>query len=131
MTAASEPRTDARAVIWMIAAIIQPFRLDAVVLALEAIEGFGGMTVSECCGFGREKAIEGRGCGVPAQSGVVDFTKKTKLEIVAGSEVHAAEIVDVIARTAHTGNRGDGKIFSWPVSRVVRVRTFEEGATAL
>lgn len=124
MTAASEPRTDARTDIWMIAAIIQPFRLDAVMLALEALEGFGGMTVSECCGFGGEKVIESREDGVPAQSGVVDFVKKTKLEIVAGSEVRAAEIVDVIARTAHTGNRGDGMIFCWPVSRVVRIRTF-------
>ena len=41
--------------LWMIVAVIQPFKLDAVTLALEAIPNFGGMTVSECRGFGKKK----------------------------------------------------------------------------
>lgn len=121
----------ANADIWMVMAIVQPFRLDAVMLALEAIEGFGGMTVSNCRGFGREKVVEDREGRTPPQSAAVDFTDKCKLEIVAASRLIADAIVDAIARTAHTGNRGDGKIFSWLVSRAVRVRTFEEGFTAV
>ena len=38
--------------LWMVLAIIQPFKLDAVTLALEAIPGFSGMTVSACRGLG-------------------------------------------------------------------------------
>ncbi len=121
----------ASADIWMVLAIIQPFRLDAVTLALEAIEGFSGMTVSNCHGFGREKVIEDREGQTQPRLAVVDFTDKVKLEIVVASRTSADAITDAIARTAHTGNRGDGKILSWPVSRAVRVRTFDEGSTAV
>ena len=122
---------DASADIWMVMAILQPFRLDAVMLALEAIEGFGGMTVTNCRGFGHEKVVKDREGRAQPQASVVDFVDKVKLEVVAASRLNADAIVDAIARTAHTGNRGDGKIFSWPVSRAVRVRTFEEGLTAV
>ena len=122
---------EANADIWMVMAIIPPFRLDAVTLALEALEGFGGMTVVNCRGFGREKVVEDREGRTQPPSSAVDFVDRVKLEVVAASRRNADRIVDAIARTAHTGNRGDGKVFSWPVSRAVRVRTFEEGATAV
>ena len=34
-------------------------------------------------------------------------------------------------KTLYTGNIGDGKIFVYPVSRVVKIRTGEEGFAAL
>ena len=111
--------------LWLVLAIIQPFKLDSVTLALEAIQGFGGMTVSDCRGFGREKVEEG------SPASVADFTDKVKLEVVVAGKEHANAIVDIIARAAHTGNRGDGKVFTWPIARAVRVRTFDEGAPAL
>ena len=111
--------------LWLVLAIIQPFKLDSVTLALEAIQGFGGMTVSDCRGFGREKVEEG------SPAGLVDFTDKVKLEVAVAGREHANAIVDVIARAAHTGNRGDGKVFTWPLARAVRVRTLDEGAPAL
>lgn len=137
--------------LWMIVAIIQPFKLDVVTLALEAIPEFVGVTVSDCRGFGHGKVR-----GEPTDSdrvalsereqsqrpaiwrdpseqpgSVVDFTPKVKLEIVVTTRVIANRVVDVITRAAHTGRRGDGKIFVLRVDRVVRVRTFEEGANAV
>ena len=126
--------------IWMVLAVIQPFKLDAVTLALEELAGFGGMTVTECRGFGQEKRadLEGEPENPGAHprrrrtdTGLVDFTAKVKLEIAALGRHQADAIVDTIASAAHTGRRGDGKIFAWPVTRAVRVRTLEEGARAL
>lgn len=127
---------------WVILAIIQPFKLDAVTLALEELPGFGGMTVSECRGFGRGKlAAEGADeltqSGKPASRAaapgaqVVDFTAKVRIEIaVAGREV-AERVIETISRAAHTGRRGDGKIFAWPIERAIRIRTFDERSSAL
>ena len=124
----------------MVLAIVQPFKLDAVTLALENIAGFGGMTVSDCRGFGRGKVAEeddavDRGNSVStARSNrpvVQDFTKKTRIEIAVHGRTLADAIVEAIARTAHTGRRGDGKVFLWPVARAVRVRTLETDVRAL
>ena len=38
-------------------AIIQQFKLSSVTMALQEIPGFPGMTVSDCRGFGKEKAL--------------------------------------------------------------------------
>lgn len=127
--------------LWMVLAIIQPFRLDEVTLALEALPGFGGMTVSECRGFGHGKVggevpVDDVDAGAriarrETELGVSDFTDKVKLEVAVASRERAQAVVAAIATAAHTGNRGDGKIFAWSVARAVRVRTFEEGARAL
>lgn len=124
----------------MVLAVIQPFKLDAVTLALEELAGFGGMTVTECRGFGQEKLADlqeesERSASHPRRrrndTGLVDFTAKVKLEIATVGRVQADAIVDTIASAAHTGRRGDGKIFAWPITRAVRVRTLEEGSGAL
>ena len=126
------PATD----LWMVLAIIQPFRLDAVTLALEAIPGCGGMTVSECRGFGQgrvagelSKGEDRDGCVEAA--GVVDFTPKLRVDVAVATRARADVVVETIARAAHTGRRGDGKIFLWLLSRAVRVRTMEEDERAL
>ena len=136
-----------RADLWMVLAIIQPFKLDAVMLALlEAIPAFGGMTVSDCRGFGHgriageesdeevlEEASRGTGDTTPRDSrGVVtDFTRKVRVEIAVAGRARAEQVVETIARAAHTGRRGDGKVFAWPMRHAVRVRTFDEGERAL
>jgi nitrogen regulatory protein PII len=122
--------------LWMVQAIIQPFKLDQVTRALEAIAGFSGMTVSSGRGFGREK-LEDRQAAANAPGGrspretIEEFTEKVRLDIVLTGRRRADDVVAVIARAAHTGNRGDGKIFVWPLTRVVRVRTLEENELAL
>ena len=121
--------------LWLVVAFIQPFKLDDVTLALERVAGFAGMTVSECRGFGHEKLEDLRATtadSAPSRSGeLIDFTAKIRVEVaVAGSDV-ADSVIDAIARAAHTGLRGDGKILRIPVDRAVRVRTMLEGGGAL
>lgn len=53
-----------------------------------------------------------------------------KIEIVARDEL-VEKIVEVIQKTAHTGNPGDGKIFVVNVEEVVKIRTNERGEGAI
>lgn len=123
--------------LWMVQAVIQPFKLDAVTRALESVAGFGGMTVTNVRGFGREKfedrdmAVRTTERGRAPRDSLDEFTGKVRLDIAVSGRGRADDVAAVIARTAHTGNRGDGKIFLWPLSRVIRVRTMEEGVSAL
>jgi len=127
--------------LWMVEAVIQPFKLDAVTLALEGTAAFRGMTVTDCRGFGHEKLTnmaEGALAGDKAapilrhgDADVVDFTPKVKLEAVVWGRVAADAVADTIVRVARTGRRGDGKVFVWPLARAVRIRTLDEGAKAV
>ena len=128
--------------LWLVIAIIQPFRVDAVTLALENIPGFGGMTVSDCRGFGHGKVSDEGAEDAAEQSGsaarighraneVLDFTPKVRLDIAVAGRERADRVVEAIGRSAHTGRRGDGKVFALPLNVAVRVRTFDEGRSAL
>lgn len=122
--------------LWMVMAVIQPFKLDSVTRALETVVGFAGMTVSDCRGFGREKlesaeAGENDAKRYESDSGLVDFTAKVKLEIAVAGRDRADAVVEQLTHAARTGRRGDGKVFVWPIVNAVRVRTAEAGARAL
>ena len=129
--------TDDEAELWMVVAIIQPFKLDAVTMALEGINGFGGMTVTLCRGFGRGKSRRAEpNAPVGARrrmtdTGLTDFTEKVKLEIAVAGRAQSRRVVEAIVHAAHTGNRGDGKVFVWPFAQATRIRTFEADAIAL
>ena len=43
----------------------------------------------------------------------------------------ARMVADCIAKSAHTGEIGDGKIFIYPVIEAIRIRTHEEGDVAI
>ena len=109
----------------IITAMIQPFMLDKVADALEAIDGFPGMTVTGARGFGRRRAAA-EGTSAPLDQ----FIEKARIEIVTPDGM-AGRIVETIVRHARTGNRGDGKVFVWPVEQAVRVRTGETNEGAL
>lgn len=114
----------------MITAVVQPFMLTRLMRSLEAITDFPGMTVTEVQGFGREKSHHEAGAVHSRIEDVVDFVKKVRLDIVA-HDAMVESIVGEIARTAHTGNRGDGKIFVLPVENAVRIKTGETGEAAV
>lgn len=124
---------------WMIEAIIQPFKLEAVTLALAGLPGFGGMTVSDCRGFGRGKLAADSASAQGhsgerrshAESEFTDFTSKVRIEIAVATRTAADAVADTIAQSAHTGRRGDGKIFMWAMARAIRVRTFQTDSAAL
>ncbi|MFM8002952.1 MAG: P-II family nitrogen regulator, partial [Actinomycetota bacterium] len=60
----------------------------------------------------------------------VDFIPKVRLEMVVDDAV-ADRVVEVIVKSAGTGKIGDGKVWITDVSRVVRIRTGEEGRDAI
>lgn len=129
--------------IWMIEAIIQPFKLDVVTLAIEELPEFRGMTVSDCRGSGEAKlgylgpsaATRSREASQETRrrrdTDLIDFMPKVKLAIVVAGREAADRIIRTIATTARTGRSGDGMIFAWPLARVVRIRTSEEGESAM
>ena len=109
-----------------IEAIIKPFKLDEVKDALNEI-GIQGMTVTEVKGFGRQKGHTELYRGAEY---IVDFIPKIKLEIVTSDEL-APNVVSTIEKVAKTGKIGDGKIFVYAVEEVIRIRTGEQGETAV
>jgi len=109
-----------------IEAIIKPFKLDDVREALSEI-GIAGMTAIEVKGFGRQKGHTELYRGAEY---VIDFLPKVKLEIVIKDE-QLDSCIEAITSAARTGKIGDGKIFVSDVSRVVRIRTGEEGDDAV
>jgi nitrogen regulatory protein P-II 1 len=109
-----------------ISAIIRPFKLDEVKIAL-VNAGIVGMTVSEVRGFGRQKGQTERYRG---SEYTVEFLQKLKLEVVVDDE-QVDMVLDKIVAAARTGEIGDGKIFVSSVEQVVRIRTGEKNQSAL
>ena len=109
-----------------IEAIIKPFKLDEVKDALNEI-GLKGITVIEAKGFGRQKGHTELYRGAEY---VVDFLPKVKVEVVIADTL-LEKAMDAIIKAAHTGKIGDGKIFVYDVSHVVRIRTGETGEDAV
>jgi nitrogen regulatory protein P-II 1 len=107
-------------------AIIRPFKLDEVKIAL-VNAGIVGMTVSEVRGFGRQKGQTERYRG---SEYTVEFLQKLKVEIVV-EDNQVDMVVDKIIAAARTGEIGDGKIFISPVEQVVRIRTGEKNTEAV
>ncbi len=87
----------------MIVAMIKPFKLQDVVLALESVPGFPGMTVSESRGFGRTHLD-----GPPDRlKDLTDFNPCARVEIIVDDGLSDI-VVDALLRGAHTGTDGDG-----------------------
>ncbi len=107
-------------------AIIRPFKLDEVKIAL-VNAGVVGMTVSEVRGFGRQKGQTERYRG---SEYTVEFLQKLKIEIVI-EDGQVDMVVDKIVAAARTGEIGDGKIFITPVEKIIRIRTGEKDFEAV
>ena len=110
----------------LVTAVVKPFKLDDVKLALEAL-GVQGMTVSEVQGYGRQRGHTEVYRGAEY---TVSFVPKVRIEVLV-DDADALRVVDAIVAAASTGSIGDGKVWTTPVGDVVRVRTGERGAEAL
>lgn len=107
-------------------AIIRPFKLDEVKIAL-VNAGIVGMTVSEVRGFGRQKGQTERYRG---SEYTVEFLQKLKIEIVVEDDI-VDTVVKKVITASRTGEIGDGKIFISPVERIIRIRTGEDNTEAI
>ena len=110
----------------LVTAVVKPHKWEDV---REALETFGvtGMTVTEASGFGRQKGHTEVYRGAEYD---VTLVPKIRLEVVV-DDADAADVMDVIVKSAQTGKIGDGKVWAVPVDTVVRVRTGEQGPAAL
>ena len=110
----------------LITAIIRPFKLDDVRKAI-GDAGVQGVTVTEVRGFGRQRGHTEIYRGAEY---AVEFVPKAKIEI-ALEDALVDQVVEAIVKAAQTGKVGDGKVFVFDLTQVVRIRTGERDASAL
>ncbi len=110
-----------------IKAVIKPEKLDDVKVALKKA-GCSGITVTEIEGHGRQGGISQQWRGEKFE---LDLLPKIVVDIVV-TDADTDRIIGVILDSAKTGgDKGDGKIFVYDVERVIRIRTGEEGESAI
>ena len=109
-----------------IEAIIKPFKLDEVKDALNEV-GVQGITVTEVKGYGRQRGHTELYRGAEY---AIDFLPKIMIDIVLDDSL-VDDVVKLIQSKAKTGRIGDGKIFVYNVTDVIRIRTGEKGNKAI
>jgi len=123
--AGDEPSDNDAKAMKMITAIIRPWKLDDLQMAVARL-GVQGITVTEVTGYGRQRGHAEHYRGSEYQ---VEFVPKLRVEIVL-DDASAEPVVEAITNVCRTGKTGDGKIFLAPVGEAVRIRTRESGAAA-
>lgn len=109
-----------------IKAYIQTHKLADVTSALHRIKGVTGMSVVDCHGFGAGWA----GMEDASDSDTFSYRKGVKIEVFCRDDL-AADIMAAIEQAAHTGLKGDGKIYVADISHAVRISTGETGEAAV
>jgi nitrogen regulatory protein P-II 1 len=110
-----------------ITAYVKPHMVSKVVMALNTLEGLTGLTVSSVQGFGRSKA---KGARNRIVEDLVEYVPHMKIEIFSRDEL-TDKIISIIQENAHTGLRGDGKIYVVDVQTAIRISTGERGEAAV
>ena len=112
--------------IWKVVIICKLSRYDKLKKTLNEL-GITGMTVTQVMGCGIEKGAGERYRGVEIDATLLP---KIKLEVVV-SAIPVDDVIRAAKKALYTGHIGDGKIFVYPVTRVVKIRTGEENFAAL
>jgi nitrogen regulatory protein P-II 2 len=110
----------------LVTAIIKPFKLEDVRRAISEV-GVHGVTVTEVRGFGRQRGHTEIYRGAEY---AIEFVPKTKIEIAVDDGL-LDQLIEAIIKAAKTGKVGDGKIFVFDLTQVVRIRTGERDAAAI
>jgi nitrogen regulatory protein PII len=103
----------------LILAIVPPNHLNKLLDDLDE-QHLPGLTVSEARGFGQHDR----------DFTDVEMTPKVRIEIACHDD-EVENIINAIYQSAHTGQRGDGKIFVLSVLDALRIKTGERGDAAL
>ncbi|MDO4324942.1 MAG: ammonium transporter [bacterium] len=106
--------------------ITRPNKLNEFVQALNQI-GVTGVTITNVLGCGAQKGSTKLYRGVQME---MNLLSKVKIEVVV-SKVPVSKVVATAKAVLHTGHIGDGKIFVYDISNVIKIRTGEEGYDAL
>lgn len=106
--------------------ITRPSKFNELKEALNNI-GVMGMTVTQVLGCGVQKGSTKSYRGV---SYTPELLPKIKVETVV-CEVPVETVVETAKIALYTGEIGDGKIFVYDISNVIRIRNGDEGKIAL
>jgi nitrogen regulatory protein P-II 2 len=110
----------------MIECVIRPSALDGVKAKLSEL-GILGCTAMECKGYGKQKGHTERYRGGRMDVG---FVPKVMIRVAVKSD-DLDTAITAITSAAKTGAVGDGKLFVYPLTKVVRIRTGESDNDAL
>ncbi len=110
----------------MIECVIRPYALDDIKAKLASL-GILGCTAIEVKGFGKQKGHTERYRGARMDVG---FVPKVLIKVAVRSE-DLDKAIEAISSSARTGRVGDGKLFVYPLQKVVRIRTGETDNDAL
>ncbi len=113
----------------LIIATIQPTKLQAVREALSQIE-VHRMTVSDVCGYGRQK---GQTAFYRGHEYRLELLRKIQLEILVNEDFldRTIDCLLKVGRTGADGNIGDGKIFVVPAEQCIRIDDTQRGPGAV
>ena len=89
--------------------------------------GVTGMTVTQVMGCGIQKGAGERYRGVEIDATLLP---KIKVEVVV-SKIPVDHVIEAAKKALYIGHIGDGKIFVYNVTQVVKIRTGEENFAAL
>lgn len=110
-----------------ITAYIKPKKLSDVTLALHRVEGLTGVSVTQAKGFGRGRG----GQATNETSGQIDdYVPHVRIDTMCHDAL-VEPIVAAVQHAAHTGLRGDGKIYISSVDEAIRISTGERGEVAV
>lgn len=101
-------------------------RFDALKNSLNKL-GVTGITMTQVMGCGIQHGASEKYRGVEMDASLLP---KIKVEVVV-SKIPVDAVIEAAKKALYTGHIGDGKIFVYNVTRVVKVRTGEEGFEAL
>lgn len=101
-------------------------KLNKLLSALDKA-GVTGVTITDVVGCGIQK-----GAAKYYRGAEIDLKLLPKVQVdIVVSTVPVSKVVQVAENVLFTGNYGDGKIFVYDVRNVIKVRTGEEGVSAL
>ena len=101
-------------------------RFDALKNSLNKL-GVTGITMTQVMGCGIQKGSSEKYRGVEMDANLLP---KIKVEVVV-SKIPVDAVIEAAKKALYTGHIGDGKIFVYNVTKVVKVRTGEEDYAAL
>lgn len=107
----------------VIVAFIRPAKEEAVREALHELPGLTGASFSDVRGFGRGRSRVG-------DEDIVGAAPRVRVEVMA-NDLLANSVESTIASVAHTGKRGDGKVYVLPLAAARRISTGETGADGI
>lgn len=110
-----------------IEAFIKKHRINDVIERLHDIDKLTGLSITEISGLGRTRNPEGP---VRIIDNAYDDTHHVKIEIFCTDSL-VETVVSTILDGAHTGLRGDGKIYLSSIEEAIRISTRERGESAV